>query len=159
MRICFTRENWQAKGMSHGKNYRLGFRFLRFYCSTKSTFNQLQHLHLWVNANLSDAQHFYLENEMSGSSEDSPFCQWARVTKKPKNREIWTCQNSFIEDFLKIILNQVRVGMEICRGILSPTVAFFKPHPVQKAWYVNFFLTSLEYLQGEKLWWVCITRK
>ena len=31
MRICFTRENWQAKGMSHGKKYRLGVRFLRFY--------------------------------------------------------------------------------------------------------------------------------
>lgn len=61
--------------MSRGKNYRLGFRFLRFYCSTLSIFKQLQDLHLWVNANLSDAQHFHLENEVSGSSEDSPFCQ------------------------------------------------------------------------------------
>ena len=107
--------------MSHGKNYRLGFRSLRFYCSTTSMLNQLPDLHLWVNVNFSDAQHFYLENEVYHlRTPFLPMSQGDQETKKQRNLDM----SKLIHRFFKIILNQVRVGMEICMGIFSPTVAF-----------------------------------
>ena len=158
MRIRLMRENWQANGMSHGKNYRLGFRSLRFYCSTTSMLNQLPDLHLWVNANFSDAQHFYLENEVSGSSEDALSANEPGWPRDQKNREIWTCQNSFI-DFLKNYSQPSKGGDGNMHAHILSYSGFFKPHPVQKDCYINFFPNSLEYLQGEKLWWVCIICK
>lgn len=138
MRICFMRGNWQANGMSPGKNYRLGFRLLRFYYSTTSTFNQLQDLHLWVNASFRCSA-FSSRKWGVWIIWDSSFCQMSQGDQETKNS--LDSQTLSIEEFFKNYLQWSKAGMEICMGIFFLQWLFTKPHPVQKDWCVHFFPT------------------
>ena len=134
--------------MSHGKNYRLGFRSLRFYCSTTSMLNQLPDLHLWVNVNFSDAQHFYLENEVYHlRTPFLPMSQGDQETKKQRNLDM----SKLIHRFFKNYSQPSKGGDGNMHGHILSYSGFFKPHPVQKDCYINFFPNSLEYLQEERL--------